>query len=150
MKLQLIRKTYTDESTIGDLLIDGAQFCKTLEDRVRMPGVKVPGATAISSGVYQVIITDSPRFKQPMPLLVNVPGFEGIRIHWGNKAMDTDGCILVGKTEAKDFIGQSREQYAALFDRLKEAIDKKDHVTIEIIDTFSEGPTKTSAPKSRK
>lgn len=154
MKLRLVRKTYTDESTIGDLLINDELYCKTLEDRVRQPGVKVPGVTAIPSGVYQVIVTPSPRFKCLMPLLINVPQFEGIRIHWGNKAMDTDGCILVGKTEAKDFIGQSREQYADLFDKIQAALNAKEHVTIEIVDTFSEPATAehapVSAPKGKK
>lgn len=116
MKMLLQRTAYSDKSTIGELFLDGEFFCYTLEDTVRK--VKKAGETAIPAGTYEVVINYSPRFKQKMPLLLGVPRFEGVRIHAGNKAEDTEGCILVGYVKAQDFIGQSRMAYEALFRKL--------------------------------
>ena len=57
-----------------------------------------------------------------MPLIMNVPGYAGARIHWGNYSKDTDGCILVGKTEEKDFIGSSVDEFNMFFNRLTAAL----------------------------
>lgn len=117
MNLVLYRKWFTDISTTGVLFIDGDFFCYTLEDAVREQ--KVYGKTAIPYGKYEVVITYSPRFQKNMPLLVNVPNFEGVRIHAGNTANDTEGCILVGKSKGQDFIGGSRKTYEELMERIK-------------------------------
>jgi hypothetical protein len=94
---------------------------------------KVPGKTAIPSGMYKVVITPSARFKRPMPLLLNVPNFEGIRIHWGNTDADTEGCILVGRTQKPpDFIGESRLAFDALFPKIKAALDSGNTVTLSV------------------
>ena len=74
--------------TIGKLYIDGKYFCDTLEDTVRAPGVKIPGRTAIPAGKYQIEITESIRFNRLMPIIKDVPGFSGVRIHSGNTAED--------------------------------------------------------------
>jgi hypothetical protein len=94
MKLFLKRELGTAGFTAGRLFIDGEHECDCLEDEVR--AVKLHGMTAIPAGTYQVIITMSPRFKKRLPLLLNVPGFTGIRIHSGVTALDTSGCVLVG------------------------------------------------------
>jgi hypothetical protein len=120
MELRLARTTSTGRSTIGDLSIDGKFECYTLEDCVRP--VKIKNMTAIPAGRYRVIITYSQRFKRLLPLLLNVPQFEGVRIHSGNAAADTEGCILVGRTKAKDFIGESRLAFDKLFARLSAAV----------------------------
>ena len=86
-----------------------------------MRETKIKNVTAIPYGKYEVAVTFSNRFKQFMPLLLNVPGFEGIRIHSGNKSVDTEGCILVGGTRSLNFIGKSRVTYKALFDKIKAA-----------------------------
>ena len=124
MNLVLIRRRFTDRSTIGELCLEGEQTreCYTLEDRVRQ-GPKIPGKTAIPAGRYQVLITHSARFKQPLPLLVNVPGFEGIRIHPGNTAADTAGCILVGRERGEDCVRKSRLAFAPLFAMIQRALD---------------------------
>ena len=135
MKLLLKRKVFTDKSVTGELFIDDVFECYCLEDKDRdltktqdlrdILKAKIHGVTAIPYGEYEVVITWSNRFKCLMPLLVNVPGYEGVRIHTGNKAEDTEGCILVGKTKGLDFIGNSREEYAILFKKLSEAALKE-------------------------
>jgi len=129
MKLKLERIYKAPTYTIGKLYIDGAYFCDTLEDVVRPNGIKVYGKTAIPAGEYKVILNMSNRFKQIMPLLLNVPGFEGIRIHAGNTDADTNGCLLVGKNTVKAKITESRVTYQNLMSILKLA---KDEIKIEI------------------
>lgn len=120
MNLYLTRKWFTPDSTIGELLIGDDFECLTLEDVVR-EGPKVYGKTAIPEGIYDVIITPSARFKRDMPLICAVPGFSGVRIHSGNTADDTEGCILVGQTRGKDWIGHSRKAFDLLFAKIRTA-----------------------------
>lgn len=119
MKLALKRLHKTQNSTIGELTVDGLFQCYTLEDIERE--VKIKSETAIPKGTYKVIINHSNRFKRLLPLLIDVPGFEGIRIHSGNSNHDTEGCILVGETRSKDFIGKSRKAFDKLFEKMKRA-----------------------------
>lgn len=119
MELRLDRFLMGERRTIGHLLIDGEQFCYTLEDRVRPEGEKVYGETAIPVGRYAIAMTYSPHFKMVLPLLKDVPGFEGIRIHAGNTEADTEGCILVGYNLAGDYISSSRLALAGLIDKLR-------------------------------
>lgn len=130
MNLRLLRKTFTEESTIGVLSVNGTTECFTLEDKVR--AVKIPGKTAIPAGIYEVTITFSDRFQKPLPLLLNVPNFAGIRIHPGNTAADTEGCILVGKTQGTNQVGKSKLAFAALFAKLEAGL-KKEKVFIEVV-----------------
>jgi len=128
MILKLQRHALKETYTIGRLFIDGAKFCDTLEDKVRPDGVKVYGETAIPAGTYKVILTHSARFNRVLPILVDVPMFSGIRIHPGNVAADTHGCILVGVNDSKGRISRSRETFNRLFTELQKA----DEITIEI------------------
>lgn len=130
MELTLIRETFTEESTIGKLFINGVFHCFTLEDKVR--DIKIKNVTAIPKGRYEIVINFSNRFKQLMPLLLSVPNYEGVRIHWGNYSKDTEGCILVGSTQSVNMIGNSRLQYSKLLKLLQEAI-KKEKIFIEIV-----------------
>ena len=127
MKIEVKRLYKTDNSTIGELKIDGKFECYTLEDKER--DVKIKCETAIPKGTYKVIINQSNRFKKLLPLLLSVPNFEGVRIHPGNTNHDTEGCILVGRTKSKDFIGQSRKAFESLFAKMKEAKE----ITLTII-----------------
>jgi hypothetical protein len=131
MKLQLIRKTFTEKSTIGLLSVDGVFECYTLEDKVR--DVKIAGVTAIPYGVYKVILNYSNRFKKILPLLLEVENFEGVRIHSGNTDADTEGCILVGKTRGEDSIGNSKIALNDLVQKITLAIERKEEVEIEIL-----------------
>lgn len=134
MIITVKRKWQTDESTQGELYVDGVFECYTLEDVERSQ--KVAGETAIPKGSYKVIINQSPRFGRLMPLITDVPGFSGVRIHSGNTAADTEGCLLVGKTRGPDFIGRSREAYLGLFSKLLAANEANNPITIIIEDCY--------------
>jgi Family of unknown function (DUF5675) len=129
MKLNLVRKIFSDKSTIGELSVNGAFECFTLEDPVRP--VKIKGDTAIPAGTYEVAVTFSNRFQKFLPLLLNVPNFEGIRIHTGNTPKDTLGCILVGQGKGVDSISASRLAFAPLFEKIQSVV-RTEKVTIEI------------------
>lgn len=126
MDLILRRLDFTPSRTIGGLYFDGLWECWTLEDCVRDPGVKIPKQTAIPYGRYRLVITDSARFKEPLPLLLDVPMFEGIRIHAGNTANDTEGCVLVGRGRAANAIMQSRVALAALMVKLRSELEHEE------------------------
>lgn len=138
MILTLKRKWFKANYTIGDLYIDGIWFSNTLEDMDRglddsmdeneIKARKVYGETAIPYGTYKVSITYSPKYKKMMPLIENVKGFSGIRIHSGNTAKDSLGCIIVGKNKKVGMVLDSRETYNKLFDIIK---DEK-NITIKI------------------
>lgn len=127
MKLTLKRIFLGKSYTIGKLYIDGEYFSDTLEDAVR--DEKVYGETAIPIGTYKVTITLSSRFRRWLPLLHDVPNFEGVRIHRGNTPEDTHGCILVGQNKIKGQVVNSAHTEIELMKRLK---GEKD-ITIEII-----------------
>lgn len=129
MDLRVKRLEFSDDSTIGELSVDGQFECYTLEDKVRP--VKIKGKTAIPAGQYEVVINFSQRFQKPLPLLLNVPNFEGVRIHPGNIPANTEGCILVGETKGVDCIGQSRVAFHRLFEKMKAAAETQ-KIFIEI------------------
>ena len=128
-RIILSRRFFTDKSTIGALSIDGGFECWVLEDPARKK--KIPNITAIPEGTYEVVVTHSPKFKKDMPLLKDVPNYTGIRIHPGNWARNTSGCLLPGKTRSEDFVGLSRQAFQQLFLRIKEMI-KNDRIYIRI------------------
>ena len=119
MQINIKRKIRTNNSTIGELFVDGVFECYTLEDVER--DVKIPAETAIAKGTYKVVVTPSNRFKRDLPLLLKVPNFEGVRIHSGNNNHNTEGCILVGQTKDVDWIGNSRQAFNKLFEKIKSA-----------------------------
>lgn len=127
MNLFLQRIAQTPEYTIGRLYIDEKFFCHTLEDPVREE--KIAGKTAIPEGIYNVVVNHSPKFKRDLPLLLDVPYFEGIRIHRGNTAKDTSGCILVGENKVKGQVINSTKYEVELTRLLKTT---NTPITIEI------------------
>jgi hypothetical protein len=134
MKLLLQRFDFGANYTVGRLFIDGKEFCYTLEDVVRLVGtLKVAGATAIPTGTYKVVIDMSTRFKHLMPHILDVPGFDGIRIHAGNTDKDTEGCILLGTSHSGDYVGNSRIAFGQFFPILQTAINLKEQVLISIL-----------------
>ena len=117
MKLKLQRIFKGKNYTIGSLFIDGEFFCNTLEDAVR--DKKIKHETAIPAGTYEVKLTLSARFGKILPILLNVPNFDGIRIHAGNTISDTSGCILVGENKIKGRVINSQLTMSKLMDKLK-------------------------------
>ena len=154
MKLTVERKWPKATYTIGRLYIDGLYYCNTLEDRDRglnqtdpidtIRKRKIAGETAIPKGTYGVAMNvTSPKYaavawywqfcQGKMPRLLNVPGFDGILIHPGNDALDTKGCILVGKNTKVGKLTDSRACFMEVYKLMKEAADHGEKITIEII-----------------
>ena len=118
-----VKRTFKGpEYTIGKLYIGNDYFCDTLEDTVR-DGVKIAGKTAIPAGEYKVKKTYSPRFKTQLPEILNVPGFTGVRIHSGNTAKDTEGCLLLGLNKTKGAVINSKNALAFFLDRIPDEFD---------------------------
>lgn len=142
MKLKLERRFPRDTYTIGKLFIDGKYFCDTLEDKDRDLNkngrfdngeTKVYAETAIPYGTYNIAVTYSPKFKRELPLLLNVPHFEGIRIHRGNTALDSAGCILVGENSQVGKVLNSTPYEERLTKMMKEASARGESITIDIV-----------------
>jgi len=120
MHVQIIRRWFTTVSTIGELFCgDFSGF--TLEDRVRAPGVKVPGETCIPAGSYRFWIFDSPHFGRKVLRLLDVPMFEDIEMHPGNTSTDTRGCILPGLGRGENYVTSSRLALDAVIARVQPA-----------------------------
>lgn len=129
MEILVKRIAKKETYTIGKMYIDGKYFCDTLEDKDRglsqsmteeeISKRKVYGLTAIPTGAYKVIVNYSERFGKRMPLLLDVKGYAGVRIHSGNTPADTLGCILVGRNTAKGMVTESRKTFLRLMETLK-------------------------------
>ena len=153
MRLKLIRRYKKDTYTIGKLLVDGAFFCNTLEDKDRgltqdMPlpvikAAKVYGETAIPAGVYDIDMeTRSPKYAGVewyrklnggyMPTICEVPGYTRVLIHPGNTPLDTMGCVLVGQNKVKGQLVNSRATFAKLYKLMKDAHDRGEDITLQI------------------
>ena len=114
--ITVTRDQFTQESTGGQLFIDGVFQCFTLEPVTRADDVK---PRAIPEGTYTLDIRFSPKHGRNVPHVENVPGFVEIEIHIGNFPRDTEGCCLVGITRSQDFVGQSHGAFDDLFARLQ-------------------------------
>ena len=153
MELLLKRIARREMYTIGHLYIDGRYFCDAIEDKDRglrqdmqasvIRAIKRKGVTAIPTGRYRVTLdVRSQKFSQKkyeknygfcdgyLPRLINVPGFEGVLIHVGNTAKDTEGCLLVGKNTKVGKVLESRVTFVRLYEILKKAKDSI-YITIE-------------------
>jgi len=136
MQLMVIRDFKGDTFTLGKLYINNQYFCETLEDRDReleKGGTKIKGQTCIPLGDYEVELSMSPRFKKVLPLIKDVPGFTGIRIHAGNTDADTEGCLLVGYVRSSSKILTSRKAVEDLMNQLSKATRNKEKITIKYI-----------------
>lgn len=154
MKITVDRLWKKEGYTIGKLYVDGAFLCNTLEDKDRglsssMPldnikKLKKAGETAIPSGTYIVRMDIvSPKYSKSswyiqncngsrMPRLMNVPGYDGVLIHAGNTAKDTQGCILVGKNDVVGMVTKSKDYFLQLYNKMYAAYKKGEQITITI------------------
>ncbi len=143
MEIIVNRIARKDGYTIGRMSLNGEYFCDTLEDTDRglnaaMPvdeilAKKIKAQTAIPTGKYDVTLTFSPRFKRVLPLLLSVKGYEGVRIHAGNTAEDTEGCLLVGENKEKGKVLNSRATLEKLMSALLECEKRKEKISITIV-----------------
>ncbi len=154
MRIKVERRWPKATYTIGRLYIDGIFYCNTLEDRDRglkqtdpstyISAKKIPGETAIPKGTYGVAMNvTSPKYaavawywqfcQGKMPRLLAVPGFDGILIHPGNDALDTKGCILVGKNTKVGKLTDSKACFKEIYKLMKAAADNGEKITIEIV-----------------
>lgn len=106
MELRVTRLWLTDQSTCGELSLDGGRLCYTLE----LPNKDGQPGSCIPQGRYPVSVYPSPKFGRLMPL-VGVPRRTTIEIHWGNYPHNTEGCILLGHTHEPDFVGESKNAF---------------------------------------
>lgn len=137
MHLFLTRGRSKGVSTISPLLVDGYWHSWVLEDVIRETGQpvaqwKVPSKTAIPCGLYRVTLTHSQRFNRILPLVNDVPGFTGIRIHPGNTFEDTDGCLLPGYEKNGEAVGRSRLAFEELFTLMESATKHGDAIFLTI------------------
>ena len=142
MELLLERKYCKKEYTIGNLYINGVFYCNILEDTVRdfnkngifdCGEIKIKGNTAIPYGEYDIIVTYSPKFKRELPILLNVPAFDGIRIHRGNTNKDTEGCLLPGENKERGKVINSTKYELDLTNKIKTELSKGKKVKIKIL-----------------
>jgi hypothetical protein len=143
MELQLKRETFTEQSTIGTLSIEGKFECFILEDKDRglsdtmslekIAGTKVYGKTCIPYGRYEIDWTMSARFKVMMPILLNVKGYSGIRIHKGNTEVDSLGCLLCGTRKKSNMVTESTLATRNLYAKIENAKKQGQRIYITIV-----------------
>ena len=135
MHIRVVREPTKNDTTLGALFIDDHWQCHTLEDIIRPVGEKIYGETAIPPGRYKLVLSMSNRFKRILPEVLAVPNFTGIRIHAGNTAKDTHGCLLLGQTrnvEARS-IGQSKLALEAFMTKITAGWDAKSELWITYV-----------------
>lgn len=141
MVIRIDRQWKKAEYTISRVFINGNYYgCNALEDTDRgllqtmqlseLQRKKIKGKTAIPRGYYDVRITYSQKYKKMMPLVVDVPAFSGIRLHSGNSAKDTEGCILFGKNDKVGWISDSRYWTNKIYNEIERALQRKEKVTL--------------------
>jgi hypothetical protein len=137
VELTLVREPTCEGFTRGELFLDGVHECFVIEDQVRKYK-EVPGGTAIPPYLgqppmrYRVVLTKSPRFGKVLPELLNVPDFRGVRIHAGNTADDTEGCLIVGQRQGKSAVFESKPAMLELMAALSAVIENGEQVWIEV------------------
>jgi hypothetical protein len=138
MELTLQRSPSANGCTIGTLLVDGVHECYICEDEIReVPGRpvsewKIPGKTAIPAGRYRVKMTWSKRFQKMTQQILDVPGYEGVRIHAGNDAHDTEGCPLPGRRKTATGVLESVLACDALIPKIAKADQDGSEVWIDV------------------
>ena len=119
-ELTLNRDIRSPDYTLGTLYVGMHFYGYTCEDTDRHlednPEAKVNGQTAIPVGRYRLTTSLSKRFGKILPILVCVPGFTGVRVHGGNTAADTEGCILLGRVRTVCGVANCADRVQALIE----------------------------------
>lgn len=121
MYIKLQRKRPCGNALSGTLFINRERVCDTLENNARK----------ILAGFYPVRATLSPHFGEVMPLIDRVLGRSGIRIHPGNRAEQSEGCVLVG-TQYGNELRDSRVAYQQVREAILQALHRREEVWIDI------------------
>lgn len=132
MLWQVLRQTYTPQSTRGELIDN---LAKHLAWTLERPVAEYPSDYhCIPPGIYEVRLYKSPRFGRIMPLLLtpNLAPNLRIEIHWGNYPQNFEGCIGVGETYGPDSIWQTREMFDELFPQIQYYV-LNDRLDVEIV-----------------
>lgn len=142
MKITVIREPVVHPAegeafTPGRMYASGLPIGYTCEDQDRRLEVvgaseKVYGQTAIPRGTYPLSVTFSQRFQRELPYIAGVKGFEGIRVHGGNRAEDSLGCILLGKIATPTGVAQCAAVVQRLIAMIKAAEDKGELSWLEV------------------
>ncbi len=135
MIFRLLRDVLADGFTLGQMFVDDDFLCFTCEDADRFleqGGIKVHGQTAIPRGRYAVRNSWSPRFDRLLPEVLRVPGFSGVRIHGGNDAGDTLGCILVGARRTDDGVADCAHVKQHIVDLIADAEASREPIWLEV------------------
>lgn len=146
MVISILRKPSEKGCTLSTWYVNGRYQCVGLEDVVRGQGQpKVFGQTAIPAGTYQLRNTPSARFGRVLPQLFDQPGHTtlfgsrpldecGVRIHPGNYATDTEGCLLPGTGVAAGgtMVTNSRQAFEALLKKITQALADHESITLTI------------------
>lgn len=142
MRVTLKRIAFKDEYTIGRLYINGVYFCDTLEDKDRglydwssedyIKEVKVKHKTAIPYGIYKLLWSYSPKYKRFMPEISGVKGFSGIRVHSGNTAEHSSGCVLLGYNKKVGMVLDSRKVCKEFDEIIEDYYKRGEPMTFEI------------------
>jgi hypothetical protein len=115
MLILVKRRTYTPQSTQGEMFLNNVHECWTLEPRADQSQGK---PYCVPDGIYDWEVAFSPRFNRNVIRVQSLPGFDDIEVHPGNFPRDTHGCCLVGSTESANFVGHSDAEFDALLAKL--------------------------------
>lgn len=174
MQIVVKRRWFTNDTTIGEMSIDNTFECYTLEDKDRnlsdsmslgdINKIKIFGKTAIPTGTYKVTVEATgivvnvgqrpgPPGAKKLPLIIPIKGFSGVRIHVGNNATATEGCLLVGQGRIKDAITNSTAALNSVFDQIETAINAGQSVSItfeqDIIEDFRSTDSSSTQPSEQ-
>lgn len=143
LHLTLIRKWKNADYTIGQLYAGGRLICNTVEDADRglnmhmseaeIKKIKIHSETAIPTGTYKLAVTMSPKFGRKLIEVLNVPGYLGIRVHKGNSAKDSAGCVIPGNNTEKGKVTNSTKYEELLTSMVDSAIKNGEDAYLTII-----------------
>lgn len=106
VQMILIRDSVVNDAVMGTLLVGGVLVAHTLENKDKL----------LPYGEYSLVVNKSPSFGRDLPLIFNdkIKKSRGFRIHAGNRASESRGCILVGNGRMNDTITDSRDAERAV------------------------------------
>ena len=136
MEMKAVRGDTTGDFTPGEFIVNGVRLgytCEDIDRHLESGGVKIQNETAIPRGRYKVILSYSNHFQRTMPEILDVPGYSGVRIHGGNTAADTEGCILLGSAKTETGVANCLSVNSALSKMIGVAQDRGEECFLEVL-----------------